>query len=132
MALSLGEALSLVSCPADHRITIRLKPEEYAVLKAKAGNVPLAQFVREQALGAAAAKRNSPTRTPQDTDRALARILALLGSSPLVTEFRGVAKAVDNGTTPRTDAIEERLAHIDDHLATIKQHLTRALGIAER
>lgn len=117
---------------ADHRITIRFKPEEYAVLKAKAGNVPLAQFVREQALGAAATKRNSPTRAPHGADRAIARILALLGSSPLVTEFRGVAKAVDDATAPRTDAIEERLAQIDDHLAAIRQHLMRALGVAER
>ncbi|MEM9762541.1 MAG: hypothetical protein AAF968_08545 [Pseudomonadota bacterium] len=102
------------------------------MLKAKAGNVPLAQFVREQALGSAAAKRNSPTRARQDTDVALARILALLGSSPLVTEFRGVAKAVYDGTAPRTDAIEERLAQIDDHLAAIRQYLMRALGVAER
>ncbi len=77
-----------MSRPSDHRITIRFKPEEYALIRGKAGATPLAQFVRESALGAAGRKRAATARRPVADAQAMAQVLAMLGASGLVSDFQ--------------------------------------------
>lgn len=113
------------------RITIRLTPEEHGALVAKAGDMPLAQFVREQALSGAAEKRRT-TRRPTMDKRALAQVLAKLGASPQVAAFRDAARDVEAGTLPKGTDTDAHLKSIRDELSAIRSLLMRALGVAGR
>ena len=113
------------------RITIRLTPEEHTALAAKAGDMALAQFVREQALSGTAEKRRS-TRRPTTDKQALAQVLAKLGASPQVTAFRDAARGVETGTLPKGADTDALLHSIRDELSAIRSLLMRALGVAER
>ncbi len=113
----------------DHRITIRLKPEEYALIKAKAGSKPLAPFMRAQLLGAAQEQRASTARRPVEDAQAIAQVLALLGTSALVAEFRSVSDRIADGTAERGDGTDARLRRIEERLDQIRAMLMRALGM---
>ncbi|SMX28182.1 hypothetical protein TRP8649_02297 [Pelagimonas phthalicica] len=117
-----------MSRTSDHRITLRLKPEEHARIVALAGDVPLSAFIREAALGDASGKRAKPQRRVRLEDKAAAAILARLGTHQLVREFRQAARAAENGVL---DADAAQLAKIDEAhvlLRDIRAILMDALG----
>jgi len=112
----------------DHRITLRLKPEEYARIVALAGDAPLSTFIREAALGDASGKRAKPQRRVRVDDKQAAAILAQLGTHAALHDFRLAACAVEDGVL---DADEVRLAKIDEAhalLRDIRAMLMEALG----
>ncbi len=78
--------------PSDHRITIRLKPEEYARVVARAGDKPLAPFIREIVLSGVAAKRKPTARRVRMDDQTAAQILAMLGQDDRVQAFQRAAR----------------------------------------
>lgn len=113
---------------SDHRITLRLKPDEYARIVALAGDVPLSAFIREAVLENASGKRAKPQRRVRLDDKQAAAILARLGTHQVVREFRQAARAVDNGVL---DADAAQLAKIDvahTLLRDIRAMLLEALG----
>lgn len=116
----------------DYRITIRLKPEERALIEEKAGRTPLAQFFRESALREAAANRAPSVRRPVEDKRALSQVLALLGGSSLVSTFRRVARGVEDGTIAKGEETDVLLRQIADTLLAIKRLIMKALGVHER
>lgn len=118
--------------PKQHRLTIRLTPEEYAELQTKAGDKPLAAFVRTAALEQAARRRKTKTRNQIQDRVALAQILALLGNSDLVRDFHCAARDVANGAVPTDETIEQTIARIEANLTQIRALLMRALGVPER
>lgn len=93
---SYGELLPAMSRTSDHRITIRLTPEEYAVIEAAAGDTPKSAFLRQAALAQAAKRRNTAQRVPAETTKVLAKILALLMAHPLVAQFKRAAKTAED------------------------------------
>lgn len=116
----------------DHRVTIRLKPDEYAVLAAKAGRKPLSTFLRDLALEKAAKIRRSSNVAPVKDHRALAQILCLLGQHNLAQTFKRVGNQVQDGVEPSDDETELLLRECSDHLSRIHKLLMHALGVAER
>ncbi|MEP3297882.1 MAG: hypothetical protein ABJO27_15660 [Pseudoruegeria sp.] len=86
----------------DHRITLRLSPEEYARLQEMAGNRPLSSFVRETALGAQF-KRRKINRLPSEAIKLLARVLAVLMQHPLISSFKQVAHSEETSLDPQDD-----------------------------
>lgn len=117
-----------MSRTSDHRITLRLKPEEYARVVALAGDVPLSAFIREAALGDASGKRAKPQRRVRLEDKAAAAILARLGTQGVLSDFREAARSVEDGVL---DADDAHLAKIDEAhtlLRDIRAMLMEALG----
>ena len=122
---------TLMSNRPDPRLTIRLPPEEYAELKAKAGTKPLASFARELLVESAARRRNTRTRAVIQDQAAVAQILALLGTSATVQAFRDAVAGTANGTLPTSENIEGSLAIVAEDIAQIRSLLMKALGVAE-
>ncbi|WP_090072665.1 hypothetical protein [Cohaesibacter marisflavi] len=112
----------------DHRITIRLKPDEYALVMAKAGNKPTSAFVRELVLEKAAKQRKGYKAAPVADHKSLAQILALLGQHKLVKAFKQAEKQIDDGLHPADDEAIMLLRECRDLLARIHQLLVRTLG----
>lgn len=117
---------------AQRRITIRLTEHEHAEIVAKAGTRPLATFVREQVLKEITGRRRPPTPAPIKDQAALAHVLALLGTSPLVGSFRQAASDLQSGNSAEADALHNVLHSAAADLADIKTLLMRSLGVAER
>ncbi len=116
----------------DKRITIRLKPEEYALLTAKAGKKPLSTFFRDLALREAKARRTPNIAAPTKDRQALAQVLALLGKSDLSKSMADLAESAKLGTLPVTEETEAEIQTTCAEIAKIKSALMRALGIQER
>lgn len=115
----------------DHRITIRLKPDEYALLTAKAGTKPLSTVLRDLALKEAAERRKSRTHTPTKDRKALAQTLALLGKSGISSTMAELAHGVRLGTLPVSEETETQIQAACADIAAMKSALMRALGIKE-
>ncbi len=116
----------------DHRITIRLKPDEYAVLTAKAGKKPLSTFMRDLALEKAVQKRRSHARAPITDHKASAQILGLLGQHDLVQAFKNVENHISDGVEPADDETKLLLRRCHELLSRIHNLLMRALGVTKR
>lgn len=113
---------------SDHRITLRLKPEEFTRIVALAGDVPLSTFIREAVLDGERGKRAKPQRRVRLDAKQAAAILARLGTHQVVREFRQAARAVENGVL---DADAAQLGKIDEAhalLRDIRAMLIGALG----
>lgn len=116
----------------DHRITIRLKPDEYALLVAKAGNKPLSAYLRTLTLEKAVAQRKAIKPAPVKDHRALSQILALLGQADFVHSFKHAAQDIQNGIEPTDSETKELLQGCKDQLNSIHSLLMHALGVSER
>jgi uncharacterized protein (DUF1778 family) len=81
--------------PSDHRITIRVTPEEYALIEAAAGSKPKSAFLREVALARAATRRKTAQRLPAETDALMGKVLATLMAYPLIAEFKRASKTAE-------------------------------------
>ncbi len=112
----------------DHRISLRLKPEEYAQITAKAGDTPLSTFIRHTVLGACATKRAKPQRRVNMDTALAAKILARLGQHDLIQDFKAVAKDVEDGTLDTDDARLHRIDACHAMLSYIRALLMQALG----
>ncbi|MEM9308847.1 MAG: hypothetical protein AAGA74_16260 [Pseudomonadota bacterium] len=116
----------------DIRITIRIKQEEYALLSAKAGDRPISTFVRETALMDESVKRRAMRPRPIEDHRSLAKILALLGGSDLVLNFRDAARNLDNGGYHSDDETKELVVETHKRIGEIHDLLMHALGVSKK
>lgn len=116
----------------DHRVTIRLKPSEYAILQKKAGGKPLSTYSRGLLLDQAAAVRTKSKPAPVKDHAALAQVLALLGSSSLMKQFRYAERAIQDGVSIQERDEQLALQQIARDIAEIKAYLMQALGVSEQ
>lgn len=116
----------------DHRITIRLKPDEYALLREKAGRKALGAFIRELALGKTAERRNITKPAPIKDHKALAQILALLGQHRLVRDFKTADQQISDGVRAADDETKLLIHDCHENLEHIRNLLIRTLGMVER
>jgi uncharacterized protein (DUF1778 family) len=98
---------------SDIRVTIRVSEAEFALLQAKAGDVPLSAFMREAALGKAAKARSKQRRNADTNTKLLAQIVGLLGTHPLVAAFKDSA---DGGHGDKVADCEALLKEVRDLL----------------
>lgn len=116
----------------DRRITIRLKPEEYARLEVKAGSRPMARYIRETLLeGEASKRRGADRRVLPDTSLA-AKVLSLLGSHPRMVAFKDAARRIEDGVSPADDETKALLVETRDWLAKLHGLLMAALKVTPR
>ena len=112
----------------DHRITIRFKPDEYALVVEKAGKKPTSAFLRELALEKAAKQRKGYKPAPVTDHKLLAQTLALLGQHKLVKAFKQAETQIDDGLRSTDDETILLLRECRDLLSKIHRLLVRALG----
>lgn len=109
-------------------LSVRLNDQEYEVIRARAGNLPLSTYVKQAALGEAApvARR----RPPASRDlRILAAILAALGQSRIANNLNQLAKAVHSGSLPVNPQTEADLTQACRDVGVIRRALLMVLGV---
>lgn len=116
----------------DRRTTIRLKPDEYALLMAKASNQPLSTFLRELVLEKATQCRQATKPAPIKDHIGLAQVLGLLGQHDLVQAFKRADREIADGVRPADYETKLLLQECRELLASVHKLLMRALGVAER
>jgi|GEM_PF-3278448 len=93
-----------MSYSQSHRITIRFKPDEFALIQEKVGDEPISVFLRDLILQGASQRRIKAQRRVGIDAKAAAVILARLGQHRLVAEFKTVAQQVNHGVLDANDA----------------------------
>lgn len=116
---------------SDHRITIRLKPEQYARLEAKAGSRPISQYIRQTMLDGDAAKRRGADRRVLPDAALAVKVLALLGPHPHLTAFKMAAQRIEDGIEPTNDETNALLSETRDWIAKVHGLLMSALKVGQ-
>ena len=109
--------------------TLRLMPEERAILEHEAAGIPLGEYIRVRALDKNRVKRRARGKHPVKDHQLLAQLLGELGRMRVANNLNQLAKAVNSGSlalTPETTtAILEACADIREIKETIMQCLGR-------
>lgn len=118
---------------ARSRLSVRVDEAERAYLERLAGKDTLSTYVRRVLLGGfvspSKARPTKRRRKPKHDDKALAQVLAALGSSRLASNLNQIAKLANMGALPVTpDLIDELHAACAD-IRQMRQALIRALGM---
>jgi hypothetical protein len=109
--------------------SIRITEAEKALLRDRAGSVPLGTFIRDQLLDAgqtcARAKRSGPIKDGE----ALGQLLGLLGQSRIANNLNQLAKAAHLGALPVSEETENDIREACGMVREIRQLLLAALGL---
>lgn len=112
-------------------ISVRLTTEERRHLAERAGERPLATYIRDLALDRASqSRRQRAIGRVQDKD-ALARVLATLGQSSLSSTLAQLAKAARTGTLVLAPETEGKIYAACEAIRDMRCTLMRALGISD-
>lgn len=112
-------------------ISVRLTDDERRQLAERAGDRPLATYIRDLALERASqSRRQRGIGRIQDKD-ALARVLSTLGQSDLSNTIGQLAKAARTGTLLVTPETENRIRVASDVIQNMRCDLMRALGVSD-
>lgn len=112
--------------------SIRLTEEERAILREKAGRLPIAVYVRNRLIGEdGQADRRRRKAKPLQDQESLARVLALLGQSRIANNLNQLAKAANIGALPVTPETEADIADACAAVVAMRGDLMRALGLVE-
>ncbi len=109
--------------------SIRLTPEERALLDRAASGMSVGAYVRERLFGSETTPRKTRGRTPIKDHEALGRVLAALGGSRLSQNLNQLARAVNTGSLPVTPETERDLIEACAAVALIRADLMQALGM---
>ena len=110
-------------------LSVRMTPEAYAELQAKAGDMTLSAYARAYLLGANAPKIQTCNKAPVKDYEALGRALGLLGKSDLAASLAVLAKAARNGSLPVAPETEAALLKACADIGAMRDALIKALGL---
>lgn len=108
--------------------SLRLTPEEKALLRREAKGMPLGAYIRTKLLGNAASPRRS-YRAPVKDDKALAQILGELGKARLANNLNQLAKAANTGSLSVTPETERAIQDACRDVQWMRERLIAALGL---
>ncbi|WP_293612723.1 hypothetical protein [Ponticaulis sp.] len=115
-------------------ISLRLSPDERALLERDAGNKTLSAHIREQLFGESVTSSfRRPARKsnkPNVDHVVLAKLLGLLGKSRLSQNMNQIAKAAHMGALPVSDELEAELALACQDIKDMRDTLISAMGRA--
>ena len=107
--------------------SIRLNEAERALLTARAGDLPVATYIKRTVLGGAPRLQRIPKAASHDRD-ALARCLAALGRSRLADSLAGLARLAETGALFCDEETLASLRRACDDVRMIRDLLMQALG----
>jgi hypothetical protein len=117
--------------PAKRRpapLSIRFTDNEKAILRKKAGDVPLGTFIKQLALGPIV-EGSRVRKYPVRDGEALGHILGLLGQSRIANNLNQLAKAAHLGALPVSEETEADLKAACAEVVMIRRLLLKALGV---
>lgn len=109
--------------------SLRLTAEEHRQLKAQAGGMSLAAYIRSLVFRSKTRARGKASITQHFC---FSQILALLGKSQLAISLEQIARAAANGCLSLSPETEKDIQTAVQDIRTIKRLLMAALGIQER
>lgn len=109
--------------------SIRLTEPERQRLADEAAGAPLGTYIKAKILGGVPPVRLRRSGLPLEDRQALARALALLGSSRVSSNLNQLAHAANIGTLPLTPETEEELRAALRLVREIRDLLLDALGL---
>jgi hypothetical protein len=109
--------------------SIRLTDDERQFLSQRAGDTPLAAYIRDLVLGQHDQAVRRRSKQPVKDHEALARVLAALGQSHLANNLSQLAKAVHIGALPVTPETAADISAACAAILAIRNDLMRALGL---
>lgn len=109
--------------------SLRLSFEERARLKASAGAMPVASYIKSLLFADDAPVYRSRRRAPVRDDEALAQLLACLGASRIANNLNQLAKAANSGSFYFDRETKAQLAAACDDIRVMRQLLMHALGM---
>ena len=118
--------------PRYPRITLRLSHDEHAQLVAAAEGVSISAFVRKCVFGENASPRKARARVPVKDEKALAEILARLGSSKMANNLNQIAYQANCGSLLMDQQTEEEIRAACARIAWMRLKLIEALGLKEK
>ena len=107
--------------------SLRLTPDEKALLRRRAGALSVSAYIRKQTLGADAKPRRV-RRNPVTDQKALARVLSALGASRLSANINQLAKLANQGALPIDDELASDLNQACAEISAMRHDLMIALG----
>ncbi len=111
--------------------SLRLSPEERALLEQAAAGVSLGAYIRSQLFRNDTQPPRSRGKFPVKDHKALAQAIALLGQSRIASNLNQLARAAHTGTLPVDGSMEIDLHEAVQAVADIRALLISALGLSE-
>lgn len=115
--------------PATRPFSIRLTGDERRRLVDEAKGTPLGAYIKSKVLGGPPLRSRRSGLAVEDR-QALAKALALLGSSRLASNLNQLARLAHIGALPVTDEVGTELHEAAVDVRTMRNCLLRALGLS--
>lgn len=113
-------------CP---RVTLRLSVEDHARLKELADGMALSTYIRAMVLSEVLPRRKRRSLASVSDKQMLAQILGLLGQSRIANNLNQLAYHANIGALVMDDVTREQIAESNNHVASLRQTLIKALGL---
>jgi len=110
--------------------SLRLTFEERGKLEHNAGNMPLGSYIKSLLFAADAPKYRKRRRVPEIDEKALAELLACLGSSRIANNLNQLAKAANTGSLYFDDETKRVLSRACNDVSAMRELLLKALGVS--
>lgn len=109
--------------------SLRLSFEERKVLEQAAGGLPIAGYIKSLLFAEHAPRRAVRRRAPVKDAKALAEVLACLGTSRIANNLNQLAKAANSGSFYFDRETKVQLGAACDDIRAMRQLLMGALGM---
>ena len=110
--------------------SLRLTFEERARLERNAGNMPLGSYIKSLLFADDAPKYRKRRMVPEIDEKALAELLACLGSSRIANNLNQLAKAANTGSLYFDDETKRVLNSACNDVQAMRELLLKALGVS--
>lgn len=113
-------------------VSVRLTPEERALLEQAAGGMSLSQYIRIRLFQTDTAEHAADTEerlSPVARRKLLAQILASLGKSGIAAALSELSELARLGLNPNDTSIAKPLSDAHDEIAKLRSDLLRGLGL---
>lgn len=114
--------------PRTRPIPIRFTEAELAILRERAGKLPLSTYMRQELLGSQIDKGRRQ-RHPKVNQKEIAALLAALGQSRLSSNLNQLARAANIGVVDVSDDVEKQLQEASMAVLAMREALMIALGL---
>ena len=115
--------------PKTVTISLRLKPEERALLERDAAGRSISDHIRDRLFGEDVRPRRTRSKAPVKDHTALSQVLGKLGQMRLASNLNQLAKAANTGALILTDEVEAVLMEACADIREIKSMIMRGLGL---
>ena len=113
-------------------VSLRVTPEEKALLRRAAAGMSISAYVRERLFVEAARPRRTRGKFPVKDHEALAKVLRALGRSNLAQEFDALSRGVRDGSVHLDPESARALRQACAAISAMHRDLMTALGLKTR